>query len=71
VESLEDRCVPATFDVPAGDIPALYAALNEANVNGEADTVNLAPEATYTLTLPGSFQEAAHRTGLMPDGGQG
>ena len=39
----------ATFNIPAGDVDALIAAINSANANGEDDTINLAA-GTYTLT---------------------
>jgi hypothetical protein len=39
----------ATFNVASGDVPGLIAAINSANANGEADTINLAA-GTYTLT---------------------
>lgn len=38
------------FDVPNGDVTALVVAINLANGNTEADTINLAPAGTYTLT---------------------
>lgn len=39
----------AIFTVPDGDVAGLIAALNTANGNGEADTINLAASGTYTL----------------------
>lgn len=39
----------ATFNVAAGDVPGLIAAIDAANANGEADTINLAA-GTYSLT---------------------
>ena len=41
----------AEFDVDAGDVAGLIAAINTANGNGEADTINLAAGGTYTLTV--------------------
>lgn len=38
----------AVFNVPAGDEQALITAINNANANGEADTINLA-RGTYAL----------------------
>jgi hypothetical protein len=38
-----------TFRCHAGDVPCLIAAINEANANGEANTIRLAA-GTYTLT---------------------
>jgi hypothetical protein len=69
LEILEGRCVPAVFNVAAGDGPGLVAVLNTANINGEADTVNLAPGATYTLTAPGPLGGVAGLT-VLDDGGQ-
>ena len=40
----------ATFNIPNGDVAGLIAALNTANGNGEADTINLASSGTYILT---------------------
>ena len=40
----------AVFNIPNGDIAALKNAIITANGNGQADTVNLAPVGTYTLT---------------------
>ena len=39
----------ATFDVGC-DVDTLISAINEANANGVADVINLAPGCTYTLT---------------------
>jgi Right handed beta helix region/FG-GAP repeat len=50
LEPLEDRAVPATFNIPDGDVTKLLAAVTAANTNGEADTINLAPRGTYSLT---------------------
>src|SRR4051794_28791361 len=40
----------AIFNIPNGDVLALKAAINAANANGQADTINLAAGGTYTLT---------------------
>src|SRR5262245_52255316 len=66
VESLEDRLAPATFNIAAGDVAGLYAALNTAYGNGEDDTVNLAAGATYTLTTP---SDGLNGLNLLADGG--
>jgi hypothetical protein len=39
-----------TFDIADGDVTALINAINTANGNSEADTINLAAGGTYTLT---------------------
>jgi hypothetical protein len=44
-----------TFRCSAGDVPCLIAAINEANANGEANTIRLAA-GTYTLTAPDNPQ---------------
>jgi hypothetical protein len=70
LEVLEDRCVPTIFNVAAGDVPGLIAALDTANTNGEPDTINLAPGATYTLTAPGSSPlDGARGLTVLDDGG--
>lgn len=50
LEELEKRDCPAVFNIGAGDVPALIAAINVSNTNGQPDTINLAPGSTYTLT---------------------
>ena len=40
----------AVFNIPAGDVEALIAAINTANGNNEDDTINLAA-GTYTLQV--------------------
>jgi hypothetical protein len=71
LEVLEDRAVPAIFNIAAGDVPGLIAALDAANTNGQPDTVNLAPGATYTLTAPGpSPPSVAAGLTVLADGGQ-
>jgi hypothetical protein len=52
LELLEDRAVPTLFNIAAGDVPGLIAALDTANTNGQVDVINLAPGAPYTLTTP-------------------
>ena len=42
-----------TFRCGAGDAPCLIAAINEANANGDANTIRLAA-GTYTLTMAAS-----------------
>jgi parallel beta-helix repeat protein len=50
LESFEDRLTPAVFNIPAGDTDALVAAINTANINNQADTIELAAGSTYTFT---------------------
>src|SRR5262249_49887954 len=53
LDMLEDRTVPTTtFNVAAGDVAWLIAALDKANTDGEEDVINLAPGAPYTLMAP-------------------
>ncbi|MCW5775740.1 MAG: hypothetical protein KIS87_04760 [Phycisphaeraceae bacterium] len=40
------------FFIDDGDVPALIAAIEAATANGEADTIHLAADGTYTLTAP-------------------
>jgi hypothetical protein len=40
----------ATFDIANGDVAGLIAAINTANGNGQANSINLATNGTYTLT---------------------
>jgi hypothetical protein len=41
----------ATFTCTAGDVHCLIASINQANGNGQANTIHLA-DGTYTLTMP-------------------
>src|SRR4051812_8918216 len=50
LEHLEDRLVPATFNVGSGAVTGLIAAIHAANANAEDDTINLSPGSVYTLT---------------------
>jgi hypothetical protein len=50
LEVLEDRTAPAVFNVGAGDVAGLIAAINTANSNGDpSNTINLT-KSTYDLT---------------------
>jgi uncharacterized repeat protein (TIGR01451 family) len=50
LQSLEDRTVPAVFNIADGDVAGLVAAINLSNGNSQADTINLAPLGTYAFT---------------------
>src|SRR5262249_40047707 len=50
LERLEERECPAVFNIANGDTPALIAAINAANSNNQADTINLAAKGTYDFT---------------------
>src|SRR5262249_25516332 len=64
LEPLEDRLVPAVFDIGNFDVPALVAAINTANANGEADTINLAPGGSYFLLTAAKTDPTNGDTGL-------
>jgi len=49
LEELEDRTVPAVFNVGAGDVATLIADIKTANSNGQANTINLTA-STYDFT---------------------
>ena len=64
------RSSAAVFVIPDGDVAALINALNTANVNGEDDTIELAPDGQYTLMGPA---DTCYNTGLpvlLTDGGR-
>src|SRR5262245_51478726 len=48
LEQLEDRTVPASFT--AASVAELVADINAANLLGGANTINLSPGTTFTLT---------------------
>ena len=50
LQSLENRDVPATFNIANGDTAALITAINTCNINNQPDTINLAVTGTYTFT---------------------
>ncbi len=45
----------ATFQIADGDVAGLIAAIQTANTNGEANTINLAPNGTYVLMAVAEF----------------
>jgi hypothetical protein len=49
LEALEDRTVPAVFNVGASDVATLIADIKTANSNGQSNTINLTA-STYDLT---------------------
>jgi hypothetical protein len=62
IESLEDRCVPAIFNVnsladllnPGPGTVTLRSAIQQANQSPGGNTINLTVPGTYRLTLPGA-----------------
>jgi CSLREA domain-containing protein len=50
----------ATFAIPCNDTAGLIAAINTANSNGEADTIALAANCTYTLTAVDNTNDGAN-----------
>jgi hypothetical protein len=69
VEWLEDRVVPATFNVTnTADIlnqaGTLRNAIQQANTNGQADnTINILTPGTYAITLTGTPNESDNAAG--------
>jgi hypothetical protein len=61
-------CQAATFNIADGDVAGLIAAIQAANTNGQANTINLAPTGTYILTAVAedgaSFYGCCGTTGL-------
>ena len=53
----------AEFFCPSGDVPCLIAAMNDANLNGEENTIDLAA-GTYTLTSIDNSPTFSSRNGL-------
>ncbi len=69
LETLEDRECPAIFNVGVtspgvGNVAALIAAFNQANVNNVSDVINLAANATYTLTSVNNSNTPEGNNGL-------
>ncbi len=54
LEVLEDRTVPANFNVGAGDVATWIATINTANSNGQSNTINL-PFAVLMRTPQGQL----------------
>jgi hypothetical protein len=54
VEALEDRLVPTVYNVAAGDVATLIADINQANSNGQSNTINLSP-GTYDLKAADNY----------------
>ncbi|MCX7667054.1 MAG: hypothetical protein N2112_16090, partial [Gemmataceae bacterium] len=50
LQALDDRIVPATWNIASGDVNGLIAAIRVANTNNERDVINLAPNGVYDLT---------------------
>lgn len=50
LELLEDRTTPTTFTLGNNDVSGLSGAIQTANSDGQADTIVLARNGTYTLT---------------------
>src|SRR5207253_6689253 len=50
----------ATFTIANGDVAGLISAINTANVNDEADTINLASGGAYTLTAVNNTTDGAN-----------
>jgi hypothetical protein len=72
VECLEERCVPAVFNVnstadllaPPAGVVTLRSAIQAANANADAtSTINLTLPGTYAITLPGAAGEVDNAAG--------
>jgi hypothetical protein len=59
-EVLEDRTVPAVFNVGSGDVATLIADINTANANHENNIINLSPGSTYSLTSVDNYWYGAN-----------
>lgn len=72
VEALETRVAPAVFNVPAGNVPALAAAITTANGNNQPDTINLGG-GTYNLAaaLPALMQDNGNPANTLTINGNG
>ena len=64
LESLEERDCPAVFNIAAGDVAGLVAAITTSNTNNQADTINLAANATYSITAPNNTSVGDGTNGL-------
>ena len=81
VEMLEDRLVPAVFNVnsladvlnPSAGVVTLRSAIQAANTDGDAtNTINLTVPGTYKITLagtPGETDNAAGEFAILPSAG--
>jgi hypothetical protein len=61
----------ATFNIADGDVTALINAINTANGNAEADTINLAAGGTYTLTAVDNDTDGPNGLSSIADDGAG
>jgi parallel beta-helix repeat protein len=79
LQTLEDRTAPAVFTVNdpgelgvgSGLVGDLRYCINEANINGEADVINIqltAPNTTISLNSPLTISELFNLTITVPDG---
>ena len=59
----------AVFNIAAGDVPGLKAAVTASNTNGEDDTIVLASNATYQFTAANGGLGNAGLPSIAPDGG--
>jgi hypothetical protein len=54
LEVLEDRTAPAVFNVSPGDVATLIADINQADTNGQSNTIILSP-SVYNLTAINNY----------------
>src|SRR5262249_18338828 len=68
LEGLEDRCCPSNFTVTNtlddGSVGSLRWAVNQANINPGADTIQFAFGSAQTITLTGTQLELSDTTGV-------
>src|SRR4051794_29901939 len=79
IEYLEDRCVPAVFNVnslldafaPPAGVVTLRSAINQANQTPGPNTINLTVGGTYAITIPGAGTgtDASGAFTILPGGG--
>src|SRR6516164_3440162 len=80
LETLEDRCVPAVFNVnsladilnPGPGVVTLRSAIQQANQTPGGNTIDLTVAGTYKITLPGTPGETDNAAGefaILPTGG--
>src|SRR5207253_10100645 len=65
LETLEERCVPAIFNVnstadlllPPVGVVTLRSAIEAANANAQDNVINLSVPGTYKITIPGAGED--------------
>ncbi len=65
-EPLEARALLTTFNLGTNSTAALISDINQANANGQANTINLEPNATYDFYLSYDYPVGTVNDGLPP-----